>query len=70
MKLSAKVQKRGTITLIPKRDENLTELKNWRPISLLNIDYKISIQGTGEENGKSNQNWFTLIKQVLLMEDI
>ena len=34
-------QKRGTITLIPKGDENLTELKNWRPISLLNTDYKI-----------------------------
>ena len=34
-------QKRGTITLIPKGYENLTELKNWRPISLLNIDYKI-----------------------------
>ena len=34
-------QKRGTITLILKGDENLTELKNWHPISLLNIDYKI-----------------------------
>lgn len=34
-------QKRGTITLIPKSDENLSDLKNWRPISLLNIDYKI-----------------------------
>ena len=34
-------QKRGTITLIPKGAENLTELKNWHPISLLNIDYKI-----------------------------
>ena len=34
-------QKRGTITLIPKADENLSDLKNWRPISLLNIDYKI-----------------------------
>ena len=34
-------QKQGTITLIPKGDENLTKLKNWRPISLLNIDYKI-----------------------------
>ena len=34
-------QKRGTITLIAKGDENLSDLKNWRPISLLNIDYKI-----------------------------
>ena len=34
-------KKRGTITLIPKGDENLSDLKNWRPISLLNIDYKI-----------------------------
>ena len=34
-------QKRGTITLITKGDENLAELKNWRPISLLNIVYKI-----------------------------
>ena len=34
-------QKRGTMTLIQKGDENLTELKNWHPISLLNIDYKI-----------------------------
>ena len=34
-------QKRGTITLIPEGDENLSDLKNWRPISLLNIDYKI-----------------------------
>ena len=34
-------QKRGTITLIPKGDENLSDLKNWRPISLLNTDYKI-----------------------------
>ena len=34
-------QRRGTITLIPKEDVNLTDLKNWHPISLLNIDYKI-----------------------------
>lgn len=31
-------QKRGTITLIPKGDINLTDLKNWRPVSLLNVD--------------------------------
>ena len=34
-------QKRGTTTLIPKGDENLSDLKNWRPISLLNIDCKL-----------------------------
>ena len=34
-------QKRGTRTFIPKGDENLSDLKNWRPISLLNIKYKI-----------------------------
>ena len=34
-------QRRGTITLIPKQDEKFSELSNWRPISLLNVDYKI-----------------------------
>ena len=34
-------QKKGVITLIPKKDKDLTELKSWRPLSLLNTDYKI-----------------------------
>jgi len=34
-------QRRGLIKLIPKKDKILTFLKNWRPISLLNTDYKI-----------------------------
>ena len=34
-------QRRGTVTLIPKSDGNLSELSHWRPISLLNVDYKI-----------------------------
>jgi hypothetical protein len=34
-------QKRGVINLIPKKDKDLRYLKNWRPISLLNTDYKI-----------------------------
>ena len=34
-------QKRGILTLIPKKDKNRLYLKNWRPITLLNTDYKI-----------------------------
>lgn len=35
-------QKRGIIKLIPKKDTELYFVKNWRPISLLNCDYKIA----------------------------
>ena len=35
-------QSRGIITLIPKEESSLLELKNWRPITLLNVDYKIA----------------------------
>jgi len=35
-------QRRGVITLIPKDDSNLLELSNLRPITLLNVDYKIA----------------------------
>ena len=34
-------QKRGIISLIPKKDNDKTILENLRPISLLNVDYKI-----------------------------
>ena len=34
-------QRRGVITLSPKEDSSLLDLSNWRPITLLNVDYKI-----------------------------
>ena len=35
-------QRRGIISHIPKKNKNLEHLKNWRPLSLLNMDYKIA----------------------------
>ena len=35
-------KRQGIIRLIPKKNKNLPLLKNWRPISLLNVDYKIA----------------------------
>ena len=35
-------QRQGVITCIPKEGKNLQQLKNWRPISLLNVSYKIA----------------------------
>ena len=35
-------QRRGIIKLIPKKDADLNSIKNWRPLTLLNCDYKIA----------------------------
>ena len=35
------LQTQGIISLLPKKNKNLLVLSNWRPISLLNVDYKI-----------------------------
>ena len=35
-------QRRGLIKLIPKTETDLKNLKTWRPLSLLNCDYKIA----------------------------
>ena len=34
-------QRQGVIRLIPKKGKDLTDIKSWRPLSLLNSDYKI-----------------------------
>ena len=36
------LQKQSIITLLPKSGKDTTNLDNWRPISLLNVDYKIA----------------------------
>ena len=36
------LQKQSVITILPKPDKDILFLENWRPISLLNVDYKIS----------------------------
>jgi exonuclease III len=34
-------QRRGVLSLIPKKDKDIRLLTNWRPLTLLNTDYKI-----------------------------
>ena len=36
------LQRQGIVNLIPKKDKELFNLDNWRPLSLLNTDYKIA----------------------------
>ena len=47
-------QRRGIVKLIPKKDAEPYLIKNWRPISLLNCDYKIAAKAIAN-----------LLKQVL-----
>ena len=35
-------QRRGIVKLIPKKDAELNLIKNWRPLTLLNCDYKMA----------------------------
>ena len=38
---STTLQKQGIISLLPKNDNDLCSLNNWRPLTLLNSDYEI-----------------------------
>ena len=40
------MQKQGLISLLPKKNNDLGNLNNWRPLTLLNTDYKIVTKNT------------------------
>ena len=46
-------QRRGVITLLPKPQKHLDSLKNWRPITLLNQDYKYLAKAIGNRMKKT-----------------
>ena len=74
-------QKRGIISLIPKDENNSITLSNWRPVTLLNVDYKIlakviakRMQSVLPKLIHSDQTGFTkgrcIGQNVRLLEDI
>ena len=46
------LQKLSIITIIPEQNKDLTTLDNWRPISLLNVDYKIATKAIANRINK------------------
>ena len=47
------LQKQSIITLLPKQNKDILHLENWRPISLLNVDYKLSTKSIANRIKKS-----------------
>ena len=43
-------QKQGIIKVIPKKRKDRSYLENWRPLTLLNVDYKIATNNQGGSN--------------------
>ena len=65
-------QKGGIISLIPKKNKDKTLLENLRPISLLNVDYKILTKSIAKRLEKvlpkiinSDQTCYINIKDAL-----
>jgi hypothetical protein len=72
-------QKRGVLNLIPKKDKDIRLLKNWRPLTLLNTDYKIFAKAmatklqkilpeiiSGDQNGcMKNRSTFSNIRSTI-----
>ena len=47
------LQRHGIITLLPKSGKDTFILENWRPISLLNVDYKIATKSIADRIKKT-----------------
>ena len=54
-------QRRGIVKLIPKKDADPNLIKNWRPLTLLNCDYKIA--------SKTIANGIKMVLPELISED-
>ena len=59
-------QRREFLTFISKKDKSLCHTKNWRPISLLNCDYKIAAKSVANTENKRKPclRWLIAIKQA------
>ena len=60
-------QRRG---IIPKKDANLNSIKNWRPLTLLNCDYKIATKAIASRIKMVLPKLVPTIKPVSLETDL
>ena len=58
-------QKLGIISILPKADKSREFLKNWRPISLLNVSYKLLSSCIANRIKQVLQHIYMKIKEVL-----
>ena len=68
-------QRKGIIKLIPKKDAELNQVKNWRPITLLNCDYKIAAKAIANRVKKAlpkliNNDQTGFMKNIRLIDGI
>lgn len=70
MKNLTSLQKQGIISLIPKPDKDLTNISNWRPISLLNVDYKLARKTIANPINYNKLNRSGVMKYIYIGENI
>ena len=58
-------QKQAVITLIEKKGKDRRLIKNWRPISLLNVDVKIGSKAIAKRLEKSIVGYYSLRSKCL-----